>query len=44
MNYDTEVRLLAKIKILQCDMIIHSPKIFRNLLAMDGLENIEKSF
>ena len=44
MNYDMEVRLLSKIKILQCDMIIHSPKIFKNLLAMDGLEDVEKSF
>lgn len=43
-KYDTEVRMLSKLKILKCNMSIHAPRIFKNLLIMDGLDNVQESF
>ena len=36
-RYDTEVRVLSKLKILKCSMSIIAPKIFKNF-HFDGAE------
>lgn len=44
MGYETQARLLVKLKILSCSIIIHCPKVFENLLAMEGLNDVFESF
>lgn len=40
MDYETEARIMVKLKVLPCDFIIHCPKIFQCILDMDGLHDI----
>lgn len=40
MGYETEARMLVKLKILPCTITIHCPEVFHQLLAQDGLNDV----
>lgn len=37
MDYETQARHMIKLKILPCNIILHSPKIFHRLVHKDSL-------